>query len=271
MSRFARELKKQKNPDYAQPVKVSSYSKDITDVAAVLNELSDIRRSEHIEYERAMQELSNVISGISHDFRTPLTASLGYLQMIERSGELSQRNADYLSIIISKSLFLKELSDEFFMLTKLESGNEELHSENVNLSNVLTEAILKQHEWTEQRGIAAEFDITDGITVTTDAYCLSRILNNLFSNAEKYTKDKFGVSLKKDGDKVIIRVFNTLDDEVHMDINKVFEPFYRLDSRTKDGSGLGLYIVKLLCDRLGWTVKAAIDGNIFSVEIALPF
>ena len=52
-----------------------------------------------------------VISGISHDFRTPLTASLGYLQMIEKTGELSPQNAKYLAVAIQKNQYLKELSD----------------------------------------------------------------------------------------------------------------------------------------------------------------
>ena len=267
MSRFAREAGKQKNPDYSQPVKVNSFSKDVTDVATVLNELSDTRRNEHIEYERAKQELANVISGISHDFRTPLTASLGYLQMIEKSGELSTKNEEYLGIVIQKNMYLKELSDEFFELTKIENENNELQTEEINLSNLITETLLEQHSWITERNVRTDFEIAEGIIIRTDVHCLTRILCNLMSNAEKYTADRLGVVLKQENGCVTLCVSNTLKSGISIDINRVFEPFYRMDSRTAGGSGLGLYVVKMLCDRLGWTIGAELNNSRFELTI----
>lgn len=57
---------------------------------------------------------------------------------------------------------------------------------------------------------------------------------------------------------------------VTIDVNRVFEPFYRMDSRTENGSGLGLYVVKLLADKLGWKVTAEIQNGIFSVVLYIP-
>lgn len=269
MSRFAHELEKQKDLDYAQPLKVNSFSKDITDVAKTLNELSDIRRNEHIGYERARQEIGSVISGISHDLRTPLTASLGYLQMIGKSGELSDKNAEYLDIAMQKNRYLKELSDEFFELTKIENSKDELHLEEVNFSNLLTETLLEQHSWIDDNNIITDFDITDGIVIQADVHSLTRILNNLMSNAQKYTADSFSVTLKKESDRVIFRVSNNISDNSSFDIDRVFEPFYRMDARTAGGSGLGLYVVKFLCDRLMWTACAELKGNVFTVSIMI--
>ena len=206
---------------------------------------------------------------ISHDFRTPLTASLGYLQMIEKSGVLSDKNAEYLSIAMQKNKYLKELSDEFFELTKIENGGEELNIEEINLSNILTETVLEQHSWIAQRNITTDFEIADGILIQVDVHCLTRILNNLMSNAQKYTADSFAVKLKQGSDRVILCVSNTLADSTSLDIDRVFEPFYRMDARTAGGSGLGLYVVKLLCDTLGWMVGAKINDDTFSVEIML--
>lgn len=151
-----------------------------------------------VEYEERKKQLGTVISGISHDFRTPLTASLGYLQMIGKSGELSDKNAEYLAIAMQKNHYLKELSDEFFELTKIENSNDELQLEKVNLSNILTETVLEQHSWIAARSITTDFEIADGIVLQTDMHCLTRILNNLMSNAQKYTADSFGVTLKFD-------------------------------------------------------------------------
>ena len=266
---FSRELEKQKVSNYKQPIKVTAFDKDLVGLAVKINEHTDIQRSFAVEYEQSKKQLGTVISGISHDFRTPLTAALGYLQMIEKSGELSEQNAEYLGIVMQKNRYLKELSDEFFELTKIENGNEELNLEQINLSNLLTDIVLEQHSWIAERNISTEFTIADGIMIQTDVHCLTRIMNNLMSNAQKYTADSFCVTLCRDGKRVTLRVSNTLADSTSLDIDRVFEPFYRMNARTAGGSGLGLYIVKLLCDRIGWTVEAAINNNVFSVELMI--
>lgn len=265
--RFSRELEKLKDDDYRQPVKVTNFDKDLVELAVKVNEHTDIQRQLGVEYEKRKKQLGTVISGISHDFRTPLTASLGYLQMIEKSDELSDKNAEYLGIAMQKNQYLKALSDEFFELTKIENGKEELNLEEVNLSNLLTETVLEQHSWIADKNIATDFEISDGIMIQADVHCLTRILNNLMSNAQKYTSDSFGVKLKQDGDCVVLCLSNTIEDSTSLDVDRVFEPFYRMDARTAGGSGLGLYVVKLLCDRLGWSVKADLNDNVFTVSI----
>ena len=264
---FSQELDKLKSTDYRQPMKVTEFDKDLVELAVKVNEHTDIQRQLGVEYEQRKQQLGTVISGISHDFRTPLTASLGYLQMIEKSGELSEKNAEYLTVAMQKNKYLKELSDEFFEVTKTENSNENLSLEDINLSNVLTEALLEQHGWISERNITANFDVPDGIIVQADVHCLTRILSNLMSNAQKYTADSFGVSLKRDDKRITLSVSNTLADSSNVDISRVFEPFYRMDSRTAGGSGLGLYVVKLLCSRMNWDVIAKLDSGIFTVEI----
>lgn len=266
---FSRELEKLKDSSYSQPLKVSDFDKDIVGLAVKVNEHTDIQRKLAMEYEESRRQLSTVISGISHDFRTPLTASLGYLQMIEKSGGLTEKNAEYLSIAMEKNRYLKELSDEFFELTKTESGGEELTYEEINLSNILTETVLEQHDWISQRNISADIDIVDGIIISADSRSLKRILNNLMSNAQKYAEDRVAVTLCQEGEKVKLSVENTVADSVSVDIGRVFEPFYRMDSRTSKGSGLGLYVVKLLCGRLGWDVAAELNGDVFAVRIII--
>ena len=266
---FSRELEKLKDSEYSQPLKVSDFDKDIVGLAVKVNEHTDIQRKLAMEYEESRRQLSTVISGISHDFRTPLTASLGYLQMIEKSGGLTGKNAEYLSIAMEKNRYLKELSDEFFELTKTESGGEEPDYEEINLSNILTETVLEQHDWISQRNISADIDIADGIIISTDSRSLTRILNNLMSNSEKYTFDRFCVTLCRSDEHIRLRVENTVADSASVDIGRVFEPFYRMASRTSGGSGLGLYVVKLLCGRLGWDVAAEINGDAFAVRIII--
>lgn len=265
---FFQELERHKDTGYRQPVKITDFDKELIALAVKINEYADIQHQLSEEYEQRKKKLDTVISGISHDFRTPLTASLGYLQMIEKTGELSPQNAKYLAVAIQKNQYLKELSDEFFELTKMDSNQEKLHLEAINVSNLLTEMLLEQYGWIEERNICAKFNIQDGIITQIDLHLFERILNNLLSNAKKYTANDFFVSLRENGESVLLCVNNSLSNVESVDIDRVFEPFYRMDARTAGGSGLGLYVVKLCCDRLGWNVRAELkEDNIFSVKI----
>lgn len=258
---FGRQVESRKSIDYCSPITVDNFDRDIVELAVKLNEHTDIQRSLDVEYKRSKEQLNNVISGISHDFRTPLTASLGYLQMIEKSGELTGKNAEYLKIALQKNTYLKELSDEFFELSKIENSTEELPTENINLSNLISDLVMEQYGWLQQRNIAADFDIADGVILNSCRRYILRIVENLFSNAEKYAFSRFGITLGKRNEKITLTAFNDNEDFVNIDINRVFEPFYKPSSRNKGGSGLGLYVVKCLCDKLSATVSARLDND----------
>lgn len=100
--RFSNEVEKLKDSDYAQPLKVTCFDRNVTELAVKINEYVDKQQKIFAANESEKAKLNNVISGISHDFRTPLTASLGYLQLIEKSGELSGKKEEYLTIAIRK-------------------------------------------------------------------------------------------------------------------------------------------------------------------------
>jgi signal transduction histidine kinase len=260
---FGRQVESRKDVEYGSPIKVDNFDRDIVDLAVKLNEHTDIQRILDVEYKRSREQLNNVISGISHDFRTPLTAALGYLQMIEKSSELTGKNAEYLEIALQKNAYLKELSDEFFELSKLENGQENVTFESINLSNLISDFVMEQYGWMQEREITPDFEISDGIVIESNLNYVMRITENLFSNAQKYTLKNLGVSVSKNESRVILSVFNDTEESMEIYITRVFEPFYKPVSRNKSGSGLGLYVVKCLSDKLGIEAKAEFDKNGF--------
>ena len=256
---FGKQVESLKDIEYNRPVRVDGFDKDIVELAVKLNEHTAVQKSLSVEYKHSREQLNNIISGISHDFRTPLTASLGYLQMIEKRGELSEKNAEYLKIAVQKNEYLKELSDEFFELSKLENVNQEITTETINLSNLLSDMLMEQYVWMQNREIVPDFNISDGIFVDSNRHYIIRIVQNLLSNSEKYANRILGVSLSESNDKITFSVFNDTDDKTDIDINKVFEPFYKPSSRNKGGSGLGLYVVKRLSEKLEAQAAAEFD------------
>lgn len=264
--RFSKQVDKLKDELYEQPLKLNTFDKDIVNLANSINQHVFISRKLSVEYKNAQKNLNNVISGISHDFRTPLTASLGYLQMIEKSGELSDNNKEYLNVAISKNKYLKELSDEFFEITAT-NKDEELPYENINLSNIISEHILLQYDWILKEQITPEIKIEENLHIDTVHHYLTRIIENLFSNAQKYTLSRFFISLEKNN-KITLTVTNDIHPEEDIDVSKVFDPFFRASSRTGNGTGLGLYVVKNLCDKLGYDLSADITKDkLFTIKI----
>ncbi len=270
LRRFAEETRKRKNPEYDQPLKVGFFDKDIVHLAIAADEHMQIQRELAILHKRREQQLNHVISGISHDFRTPLTASIGYLQMVQKTADLSEKEQEYLSIAIQKNQYLKSLSDEFFELNCLTHNPQEGEPEELNLSNLLTECLLSQHDWIEKRSITPQIRIQEGILLQGSRRHLTRILENLFSNAEKYAVSSLFIHLAMQGNDAILTVSNDLLDSEELHISEIFEPFYRGVSRTSEGSGLGLYVVKTLCEELGYTVTAASDNHLFSIILTIP-
>lgn len=268
--------------DMNAPVSVDYFSKEITDLANALNAYTDKAKKYNLDLVKEQQKLKNVMAGISHDFRTPLTAARGYLQLLDKKGAIGTDERKYYNIIIEKMDYLAMLSDAFFSVSKIEAGGEDIELHRVNITNLLTETLLGQYPWIEENGIRLTADIPEqDIYVMSNADCLMRIFNNIFSNARKYAETSLSISLKQadpedknntsnknnkyNKNNYILTFENDMElrDEVYS--GRVLEAFYRGSSRTSEGSGLGLYIVDQLATRMNHKVEVEINKNIFKI------
>lgn len=256
--------------DYNHPVTVDCFDKDVLDLAKVLNEYTDIQREIAIKYERDRKHLKNVIAGISHDFRTPLTAAKGYMQLIEKNGHLDSRDKEYLAIAMEKTNYLKGLSDEFFEISTLEAKEQNIELVQVHLNKLISECILSQYQWIEERELKTDFRLPDkDIFVMSNEHLLNRIVENLFSNAKKYTQSILRFYVTTEAGKVTLTMENDMEDSAGIDVSRVFEPFYRDRSRHNDGTGLGLYVVKCLAEQLGYELSAECTEGEFVIRLCI--
>lgn len=268
---FTARLTERKAADMNQPVTVDYFDKDVLALADALNEYTDLIKQQTANLEGDRRQLKQVIAGISHDFRTPLTAAKGYMQMIEKSGQLDEKNAEYMQIAIEKTNYLKELSDTFFEVSAIEANTEPVQIEEVHLTNLLSELIMGQYEWIQERNLDTDFQIPEkDIIIQSNDQLLSRIMENLFSNAKKYAVSKLQLSLVQSDTGIVITMSNDMEVSEDFDISRVFEAFYRETARHSEGTGLGLYIVKCLADKLGMTVSADAQNTMFIMQLHLP-
>ena len=110
-------------------------------LAAQINENMELQKQLRIDARKSEQRLKDSIAGVSHDLRTPLTAIIGYIQMLERSG-LNGEQQEKATIILKKANAMRELVESFFELSVIESGQSELAEEAVNFTNIVSEAVV---------------------------------------------------------------------------------------------------------------------------------
>ncbi|MCR5617850.1 MAG: HAMP domain-containing histidine kinase [Clostridiales bacterium] len=253
--------------DTKEPIKVSSRDKDIIDLARAIDLHVDRSRNEYASYVKDRERINYLVSGISHDFRTPLTSSLGYIQLIEKSGELKDpKNVEYFNIIKEKNNYLKMLSDDFFDVSKLALNKDRKKNiEEIDLSRLVEEELLQYYDRINSRGIKTDIFVEKGVRIMSEALDVTRITDNLLSNAAKYSATFINVRLE--GKK--LTVSNDITPENVFDEERIFELFYQGGVRGQKGSGVGLYVVKCLADDLGFEVTSKKENDVF--EITLVF
>ena len=223
------------------------------------------------KYEKARTDM---IAGISHDLRTPLTAVNATIKgMLDGVASTKEQQQKFLEIAYRRTNEMNELLNQLFYFSKLETGNMPFLFENIEITQYLEVYVKSANSlMAEDEEIIINND-GNPVNIWGDAKQLHRILDNLVENSRKYGENKplkIEINLKKSNDKAFI-IFK--DNGVGVKEEKlphIFEEFYRCDSsRNKNkGNGLGLYIVKYLVEEMGGTVQAK---NADGLEITLEF
>jgi signal transduction histidine kinase len=222
-------------------------------------------------------KLKESVSVISHDMRTPLTSIIGYLQVAVRSDD-SDEIKDSVRIALERARYLNELVNDFFELSLIESDQVDIRIESVNLSGIICEEILAESPQIDRKGLEPVFAQQDkDFYVKADAQKLTRVIQNLISNAVKYSTKRLDFYIEESAQKNnseavgMIKLRIQTDATENVDTEKIFERFYQKDSsRTKGGAGLGLYICKEFIEKMGGTIAAKQEKGIFEIELNLP-
>lgn len=234
-------------------ITLNNSAKSIADLVNSINNIADNMCEIENEKNKKTNTMSRMISNISHDFKTPLTSLIGYIELIKQSNNLSVEDLrEYLDIIHSKAYYLNTTLENFFYLSRLESNDEKLKIEEISLTNVIQEQIVFFYNDFKDLGITPDIKIPEeDMYVLADRISVNRIINNLLSNSLKYGKDgdKVGVSAREDDNYVYVEVWDNGKGISDKDLKLVFERLYTVeDSRSAmiSGTGIGLSIVKQL-------------------------
>jgi signal transduction histidine kinase len=229
------------------------------------------------ENERTMERTKNdLITGVSHDLRTPLTSILGYIDLLKNGAKLtSEQFYEYTGIIESKAKKLEKLMNELFEYTRLSSPDIQLNLEPIDLRILLEQMMGEYQPIFEQDGLQMHRKFLDeDFMVRMDTEKMVRVFDNLLGNIQKYSDKPSAVSVvlsKKDG-KAQISVSNKTESFSAEDPSRLFERFYTGDkSRSgKNGTGLGLPIAKRIVELHQGHIHAAFKEGWLTLTIELP-
>ncbi len=225
---------------------------------AVYNELKS---------ERMRTEL---ISNVSHDIRTPLTSIITYVDLMKRTDD-PEKKAEYLKVIDQKSQRLKNLTDDLFEASKVNSGNIPINLETIDLQFLLSQCLGELSEKMHSSGL--EFVINyyhHHKLALVDGNLMFRIIENIMSNIFKYSlqNSRVYINIEEDDDYLLLIFKNISAFPLNVEPHELFDRFKRGDSsRTTEGSGLGLSIAEKLVFLQGGEPEIHIDGDLFKVII----
>ncbi len=216
---------------------------------------------------------SDFISNVSHEMKTPLAVMHNYGTLLSAPELSEEKRLEYAKAVTDSSRKLSDMMSNILKLNRLENQQIKPSFEYYDLSEQICECLLAFENIWEEKELLLECDIEDGVEVFCERELMSIVWNNLFSNAIKFTDrgGRVGVSVKKEGGRAIVRVSDSgcgISSEVGAHI---FDKFYQADrSRTTEGNGLGLCLVRRIVDIVGCDIAVESEvgvGSIFTVVI----
>lgn len=249
---------------------------EFEEICTTFNEMQEniLREQEkNTKYEKARTEM---IAGISHDLRTPLTAIRGTIKAL-LDGVITQKEQQekFLQTAYRRTEDMNALLEQLFYVSKLETGNMPMQMQKINLGAFLKKYMEEKQELYGAEEIEFSCNLeAASACVMLDEEQLRRILDNLLENSRKYAqaeKLKITLSLKQTESCYHICFADNGIGIPEEKRNTIFEEFYRVDeSRSqKDGNGLGLYIVKCLAEAMGGRVTARNENGLV-IDIEIP-
>ncbi len=251
------------NLNFNKKIEVKS-NDELGDLFNNINEMSSRLENNIKELEQANEKLKQdlldkekqeiarkkLIANISHEFKTPLTIISGYSQLLlaDSQDEETKKNT---KLIISESERLGDLVHEFLELSRLESGNITLNKVDVDVKALINNELDKLSMKIKEKKIKVDTKFIGNQIINADKKQITKVIENILTNAIKFVKNENKISIKtySKGGYFYYEVFNTGDKIKDEDLENIFNSYYKDKStRNKEGTGLGLTIVKAIVD-----------------------
>jgi len=237
----------------------------------------DHRKLALAELERESLAKSQILGTVTHELKTPLAGIMGCVDRLllhrEKVGPLNDRQEKYLKYIKEDSKILRALIDDLLDISRIEAGQIELRPTELNLHTEMEHSVRSAESQLPEKRLPASLNLCRGAnSIWADKLRFHQIITNLISNAYKYSSSEatITVTAKESYGFVQIDVSDTGMGISETDLPRLFSKFFRADNsltRKESGTGLGLYITRLLVEAQGgqiWVESELGVGSTFS-------
>ncbi len=214
---------------------------------------------------------SELITNVSHDLKTPLTAIITYVDLLKNPDITEEERKSYIETLDLKSQRLKVLIEDLFEVSKANSGNVKMNFMDVDIVKLMREVRVEMSDKIEQSNLDFRWNLPEEkVILNLDGQRTYRIFENLLNNAIKYAMPftRVYVDILNKDSEVVITFKNMSAQELNFDAEHLTERFVRGDSsRNSEGSGLGLAIAKSFTELQNGKFDINVDGDLFKVTI----
>jgi signal transduction histidine kinase len=235
-----------------------------------------LQNEELVEADRLKDEF---VALMSHDLRTPLTSIMGYIELVldpEVEPPLDEERGSYLEIVARSSERLLRLVDDLLFVARLQAGSLVLAPAEVDLCSIAGQAVEEARPRAEAKGLSLSFLGSSPVMIEADKGRIFQLLDNLISNAIKFTPDggRVDVSVVPEADGAIVEVSDTGVGLAPGEAELVFDRFFRSTrslAQQVPGTGLGLFITRAIAEAHGGAITASSrEGEGTTFRMTLP-
>jgi len=253
--------------------------KEVTEVSTQLSEASERLAAARDELARLDASRRQFFAWISHDLRTPLTGISALAEALDAG--IVDDPSDYLRQIRAQVGTMNRLVDDLFELSLIQSGTLTLRPENIELLDIVSDAVADVSQLADARGIRIIHAGVEGMMLLADPHELTRVVVNLLTNSIRHSPENSQILISADQRTASSLVLSVLDQGSGVaseDLSRMFEIGWRAtEARTPEqhtggspGAGLGLAIVRGIVEAHGGGVNAQHDPDGFRLSVALP-
>lgn len=253
-----------------QRVQISGGNKQYKQLAISINQIIEARKNTQKEYMRMERELREAIANISHDLRTPLTSILGYLQLLEKGQLEAEKQKQYLNVIQGRAENLKGLIENFYELSKLNSGTYPLEYQRIHIDRIFCELMANFYQDFMDKNLKLQMNIEENLpSIWTDEKAITRILLNLIQNTLRYAKKDIKVNISEEEKWIKVAITNEAGELKEEDIPQLFDRFFMANRvRNGKGTGVGLAVVKKLASMINAEVGAELEEQRVTIWVS---
>lgn len=220
------------------------------------------------DYENAIEERlkderlkSEIVLNVSNNLKFPVNSIESYISLYKNENTIASEKVEYLNIIYDKAKKLKTLIENLFEVSKLNSGKIELHKEDIDIMELIYQVIGECSDNYNEKNIRFIVNsFSEEIIINADGKKISRLIEELISNALKYSLDctRIYIDVEKNDDKIVISIKNVANYDLGVD-----EKFY------SQASKFGIIIARGIAEIHGGSMKVEREGDLFKVYLTL--